>query len=159
MSSFFSACAAPEEASLTRPEMSSSGSPMMAMMAPSGTVSPAGTSILRSTPVASACASIVALSVSISASGSPTPTLSPSFFSQRESCPSSIVGDSFGITTCVAIRVLSQLIQIRDLAHGLDDALDVGEREPFEVLGVGHRGVGAREAFDGGVEIVEGALV
>jgi hypothetical protein len=79
--------------------MSSSGCPMMAMTWPSGTVSPSLTSTLRSTPSASACASIVALSVSTSASGSPTPTLSPSFFSQRESCPSSIVGDSFGITT------------------------------------------------------------
>jgi hypothetical protein len=37
--------------------------------------------------------------VSTSASGSPTETLSPSFLSHRESCPSSIVGDSFGITT------------------------------------------------------------
>jgi hypothetical protein len=31
-------------------------------------------------------------------------TLSPSFFSQREICPSSIVGESFGMITLVAIR-------------------------------------------------------
>jgi hypothetical protein len=42
--------------------------------------------------------------VSTSASGSPTLTLSPSFLSQRVSCPSSIVGESFGMTTCVAIK-------------------------------------------------------
>ncbi len=87
--------------------MSSSASPMMAMMAPSGTVSPSPTRILRSTPFVNACASIVALSVSISAIGSPVLTLSPSFFSHRESCPSSIVGESFGITTCVAISLSS----------------------------------------------------
>jgi hypothetical protein len=33
-------------------------------------------------------------------------TLSPSFFNQREICPSSIVGESFGMITFVAIRFL-----------------------------------------------------
>jgi hypothetical protein len=83
--------------------MSSSGSPMTAINWPSGALSPAWMIILRSTPLPSACISIVALSVSISASGSPMETLSPSFLSQREICPSSIVGESFGITTCVAM--------------------------------------------------------
>jgi hypothetical protein len=58
---------------------------------------------LRRTPFASACISIVALSVSISASGSPMETLSPSFLSQRAICPSSIVGESFGMITFFAI--------------------------------------------------------
>ena len=44
------------------------------------------------------------LSFSIeSAIGSPIETLSPSFLSQRATCPSSMVGDSFGMTTWVAI--------------------------------------------------------
>ncbi len=70
-----------------RPEMSSSGSPMMAMMAPSGTVSPSWTIILRSTPVASACVSIVALSVSISASGSPIAHLVALFLQPARELP------------------------------------------------------------------------
>jgi hypothetical protein len=35
-------------------------------------------------------------------------TLSPSFFNQREICPSSIVGESFGMITFVAIRFLKK---------------------------------------------------
>jgi hypothetical protein len=46
---------------------------------------------------------MVALSVSISASGSPIDTLSPSFFSHRAIWPSSIVGESFGMITLLAI--------------------------------------------------------
>ena len=88
---------------LSKAAMSSSASPMIAMACPSGALSPSPIRILRSTPFASACISIVALSVSISASGSPIETLSPSFFNQRESCPSSMVGESLGITTWVAI--------------------------------------------------------
>src|SRR5205814_899546 len=84
-------------------EMSSPSAPTIAIGSPSGALSPSLTKILSRTPFASDCISIVALSVSISASGSPIETLSPSFFNQRESCPSSIVGDSFGITTWVAI--------------------------------------------------------
>ena len=53
---------------------------------------------------------MVALSVSISAIGSPIDTLSPSFFSQRATCPSSMVGDSFGMTTCVAILSMVHVI-------------------------------------------------
>src|ERR1043166_4403515 len=53
---------------------------------------------------------------------------------------------------------MNESINGRAVAHGLDDALNVGEREPFEVLGVGHRRVRAGDAADGGVQIVEGAL-
>src|SRR5690606_30598071 len=49
--------------------------------------------------------SIVALSVSISASTSPAETVSPSFTSQRASVPSSIVGESAGIFSSMAISI------------------------------------------------------
>src|SRR5688572_26774537 len=84
--------------------MSSLGSPITAIVCPNGADCPSLIRILRRTPFARACISIVALSVSISASGSPMETLSPSFFNQREICPSSIVGESFGMITFVAIR-------------------------------------------------------
>ena len=48
-------------------------------------------------PSSTASTSIVALSVSISAMMSPDAMASPSFFSQRASVPSVIVGDSAGI--------------------------------------------------------------
>jgi hypothetical protein len=83
--------------------MSSSASPTIAISWPSGADSPSLIRILRNTPLVRACISMVALSVSISASGSPIETRSPSFLSQRETSPSSIVGESFGIITSVAI--------------------------------------------------------
>ena len=58
---------------------------------------PSATSILPSTPSSTASTSMVALSVSISAITSPARTSSPTFFNQRASLPSVIVGDSAGI--------------------------------------------------------------
>ena len=49
---------------------------------------------------------MVALSVSISASTSPSETASPSCFSHRTTCPSSMVGDRASICTLVAISTL-----------------------------------------------------
>jgi len=53
------------------------------------------------TPSSTASNSIVALSVSISAITSPALTLSPTLTSQRESVPSSMVGDSAGIRIAI----------------------------------------------------------
>ena len=64
---------------------------------------PSPTRILPSTPSSTASTSIVALSVSISAITSPARICSPSFFSQRDSVPSVIVGESAGIRMFVAI--------------------------------------------------------
>ena len=64
---------------------------------------PSPTRILPSTPSSTASTSIVALSVSISAMTSPAWTGSPSFFSQRASVPSVIVGLSAGIRMLVGI--------------------------------------------------------
>ena len=63
---------------------------------------PSGTSSDEMTPSSTASTSIVALSVSISAMMSPAFTGSPTFFNQRESMPSVIVGDKAGIRIWVA---------------------------------------------------------
>ena len=87
---------------------------------PSGTASPGSTStaigsltftpsvpsptrILPRTPSSTASTSMVALSVSISAMTSPALTSSPSFFSQRASVPSVMVGERAGIRMLVAM--------------------------------------------------------
>ena len=64
---------------------------------------PSATRILPSMPSSTASTSMVALSVSISAMMSPDLTWSPSFFSQRASVPSVMVGESAGIRMLVAI--------------------------------------------------------
>ena len=64
---------------------------------------PSATRIFPSTPSSTASTSIVALSVSISAMMSPAFTGSPSFFNQRASVPSVMVGLSAGIRMFVAM--------------------------------------------------------
>ena len=64
---------------------------------------PSVTRILPRMPSSTASTSMVALSVSISAITSPALMVSPSFFSQRASVPSVIVGDSAGIRMLVAM--------------------------------------------------------
>ena len=64
---------------------------------------PSETRILPRTPSSTASTSMVALSVSISAITSPEWTSSPSFFNQRDSVPSVIVGLSAGIRMLVGI--------------------------------------------------------
>src|SRR4051794_18462401 len=78
---------------------------------------PSGTRILPSTPSSTASTSMVALSVSISAITSPALTSSPSFFSQRASVPSVMVGESAGIRMLVAI---SPPLMKRDAAATFD---------------------------------------
>src|ERR1044071_4486088 len=135
---------------------------MTAISWPNGADCPSLMMILRSTPLASACISIVALSVSISASGSPMETLSPSFFNQREICPSSIVGESFGMITFVAIQFLfcpeKFSIEISDFTYSSDDPIHIRYCKVLKVLRVGHRHVSARNAFHRSVEIVKRAL-
>ena len=87
--------------------MSSPGAPTMATGWPSFTIEPAGARILRSVPLSKERNSIVALSVSTSARRSSTATGSPSFFDQEAICPSSMVGDSFGISSSLAMSSLS----------------------------------------------------
>ena len=89
--------------SARRAEMSSPLLPMMAMASPRAAVSPPALRILRSVPPERAVISIVALSVSTSARVSFASKVSPSFFTQREICPSSMVGESFGIKNFSAI--------------------------------------------------------
>ena len=70
---------------------------------------PSATRILPSTPSSTASTSMVALSVSISASTSPAFTASPSFFSQRASVPSVMVGLKAGIRIFVAMALFPLL--------------------------------------------------
>ena len=107
--SAFSVAALPfEETSASRAEMSSPFLPVIAIASPSAAVSPAPFSIFRSVPPWRAVISIVALSVSTSARVSLASNESPSFLTQRDICPSSIVGDSFGIKNFSAINYLVQ---------------------------------------------------
>src|SRR5882724_12690262 len=116
---------------------------MTAIIWPSGADSPSLIRILRNTPLANACISMVALSVSISANGSPMETRSPSFLSHRDSSPSSMVGESLGIITSVAIcsSAKFQLLDIRDIAHGRYYLGDARNGQRLEILGVRHGNV------------------
>src|SRR5215470_8361258 len=75
------------------------------MGAPTGTVAPMGTRILRSTPGLNASTSMLTFSVSISARASPLATGSPSCLSQERILPSSIVSLSLGMTTVCIVRL------------------------------------------------------
>src|SRR5215469_10988086 len=98
---------------------------------------PAGTRILPILPSSTASNSIVALSVSISARMVPDLTVSPSFTSHLASLPSSMVGESAGIRILVAIA----LSLVADGLHGLDQVLDRGQCQLFQICGIGHRHV------------------
>src|SRR4030095_4255067 len=99
--------------------------------------------ILRSTPFVSACISMVALSVSISASGSPIETVSPSFLSHRAICPSSMVGESLGIITLLAIQNPQpekyaikdwRLVQVCNFTNCRDDLVHVWYCQVLKIL-------------------------
>ena len=92
-----------EEMSFSNVAKSSPFWPIMAIASPRAAVSPAPFNILSRVPPLRAVISIVALSVSTSASVSFASNASPSFFTQRAICPSSIVGESFGIKNFSAI--------------------------------------------------------
>src|SRR5262249_31314334 len=128
--------------------------PMMATGCPSFTVLPAGTRILSSTPLSKERYSIVALSVSTSASRSSTSTASPSFLCHTESWPSSIVGESLGMSRTLAIRDSSPGVDGRSGA--LHDAGGAGDHELLERCVVRHGDVEEAPPADRGVEVVEG---
>ena len=91
----------------TTAPMSSSGSAMTPISAPTGTAVPGVTRILRRTPEPNASSSTSALSVSISAMMSPPEIRSPSCLSHLMIFPVSIASDSFGITTLVTAMARS----------------------------------------------------
>ena len=85
---------------------SSSSLKISAMTVPTFTPSvPSATVIDEITPSSTASNSIVALSVSISARISPDFTLSPSLTNHLAKVPSSIVGESAGILSSIAINI------------------------------------------------------
>src|SRR5262249_1649049 len=104
---------------------------------------PASTSRASITPSSTASTSMVALSVSISAITSPDFTVSPGFTSHLARPPSSMVGDSAGIRTSVMPAPGSKdqsgrmRSPVADLLGGLDDLVDRGDRQGFEIGGVG----------------------
>jgi len=85
--------------------------PMTAIGVFRAMVLPGCAMILRSTPPKGDWYSIVALSVSISQSEPPSSTVSPSFFNQLATAPSSIVSLSFGISTMLAMALVSPNIK------------------------------------------------
>src|SRR5688572_16731191 len=92
---------------------------------------PAGTRIFASRPSSTASTSIVALSVSISAMTSPALISWPSLTSHLASVPSSMVGDSAGIRTCVGMTMVPPA-SAADQHVGIELArigLGIGERE------------------------------
>src|SRR5690606_268371 len=93
-----------------------------------------------------------ALSVSISAMTSPEETLSPSLTCHLASLPSSMVGESAGMVMLIDMA----LAPVGDGVHRRDHFVDAGQRQLFEVGGVGHGHVLAGDAGRGGIEIVEG---
>ena len=72
---------------------------MIPTIVPTSTVSPSGTKISTSIPPVGEGISASTLSVEISRMGSSTSTLSPTFFSQRETVPSAIDSPIWGIGT------------------------------------------------------------
>ena len=86
--------------------------PMYPMASPVGTVTPSGTTILRSEPLTGASISTTALSVSISTIASCCETVSPSRLSQATTVPFSMSYPIWGITTASAIpvRLLNQIL-------------------------------------------------
>src|SRR5438309_58293 len=165
-------------ASASTGAMSSPGSAMTPISEPTGARSPAGTTIFRRTPAPKASISTSALSVSISATMSPLWTRSPSFRSHLMTLPVSMASESLGITTLVTAMSVSPRsceslcgsrgcrrpscrsapVRGADFADRLGDALVRGRLGALQVPGIGHRRVGAGDALDRRVEVVERLL-
>src|SRR5579872_2512192 len=126
------------------------------MTVPTGTVSPSLTTIFFRVPASSAGISVFALSVSISAIISAAATVSPSCLIQRRILPSSIPSPILGIRTSTMITPQP----LRECAlDGCDDVLVGRDGGALQVLGVGHRHVGAGDALDGRVQLIECLLI
>jgi hypothetical protein len=97
----------PQQETLSTVDVSSPSSSKTAINSPTATFSaPSATTILPTTPSSILSNSIVALSVSISASIVPLSTSSPSLTSHLASVPVSIVGESAGIVSAIAMIIL-----------------------------------------------------
>src|SRR5580700_11757288 len=112
------------------------------------------------TPSSTASYSMVALSVSISAMTSPVLTASPSFLSHLERLPFSMVGDSAGMRMLMGMarQFHQKFLAVADGFGRRDHFGDGGQREFFQIGGVGHRHVLAGDARDRCVEIIERLL-
>src|SRR5208283_133237 len=121
---------------------------------------PAGTTIFASTPSSMASTSMVALSVSISASTSPGLILSPSFFSQRERLPFSMVGESAGMRISIGMERLTSSCgsTIEHRFGRRDDLICIRHRKLFEICCIRHRHILAANPHDRRVEIIKGVF-
>src|SRR5262245_15163757 len=143
-------------ASSTSLPTSSPALPMIAIGVPTGTEAPSAIRRLSSTPSSNASKSITALSVSTSASTSPGETLSPSFFRHFCSTPIFIVSDSCGMSRIWATGG-GLLFDVEKLLSSRDGAGHVGDALLLQVVVVRHGHVGARDALDRRVQVVEAA--
>src|ERR1700733_14308644 len=110
---------------------------------------------------------MVALSVSTSARRSSTAIASPSFLCQAERTPSSIVGDSFGLSSNFAmaslrgarpscVRCDAGALAPEGTEHRRDDSTWLRYAGLLELRAVRHGHVEGRHAQNGPVERVEG---
>src|SRR3984893_10571471 len=127
--------------------------PMRAIGAPILAGTPCSTMMLR-TPSSSDSRSNVALSDSTSAITSPFLTMSPLFFFHSTMVPSSIVSESFGI-------FMSDIegFPADHLAGQLLDVLARRDRRLLEWEAIRHRHLGAAQAPNRRVQVVEASLL
>src|SRR5208283_687444 len=121
---------------------------------------PAGTTIFASTPSSMASTSMVALSVSISASTSPGLILSPSFFSQRDRLPFSMVGERAGMRISIGMEKLTSSCgsTIEHRFGRRDNFFWMRKRELFKICRIRHRHILATNPHDRRVEIIKGVF-
>src|SRR5262249_917267 len=118
---------------------------------------PSWTTISPITPSSTASTSMVALSVSISAMTSPAFTVSPTFLCHLARLPSVMVGDSAGIRISMGI-VFPLRSAIGHGFGGVDEVVDLRQRQRLEMGGVGQRHVLVGQARQRRIEPVEGLL-
>src|SRR5208282_3874595 len=116
---------------------------------------PSATRILPSTPSSTASTSMVALSVSISAITSPALMVSPSFFSQRASVPSVMVGLSAGIRILVAMANAPFSDDLLDRVH---HPIGLRQGQLLQIGGIGQRHIDSVDPHRRRIQPVEGVL-
>src|SRR3989442_5906125 len=157
------------------------GAPITAMLAPTGALFPSSTRISSRTPPSSASISTLTLSVSISAMASPLAMGSPGRFFQFRTFPSVIASPIFGMMTSATglpsnygtgdlglgtrkiglspvpspWSLVPPLFFSERLLHSCDNVRLMWHRPYFQGTGVRHGHIGAGDAFDRPVQLIE----
>src|SRR3989454_6203428 len=160
------------------------GAPITAMLAPTGALFPSSTRISSRTPPSSASISTLTLSVSISAMASPLAMGSPGRFFQFRTFPSVIASPIFGMMTsatggpphdgikqpgdqgtmpacyvCLVPWFPGPMVPLsgfaKRLLNRLHDVRLMWHRPYFQGTGVRHGHIGAGDAFDRRVQLIE----